>query len=68
MAKGEVLNGGGKVNVCVAVAQIAIKLSWLANAMKANDDSPAAESLDGITAQLDALVEPVCQMQQGVQS
>ena len=68
MAQTQVLNDitEGKVNVCVEVAQIAIKLAWLANAMKANDDSPAAEILDGITAQLDALVEPIAKMQ-GVQ-
>lgn len=67
MAQTQVLNDIGKVNISAEVAQVAIKLGWLVNAMKANDDSPAAEILDGITRQLDNLVEPIAELQ-GVRS
>lgn len=65
MATEQVLNGitEGKVNIGSQVAMVALKLAWLANAMKATEDSPAAEILEGITAELDALVEPIAQMQ-----
>jgi cell division septum initiation protein DivIVA len=65
MAQNAVLNDitEGKVNVCAQVAMIALKLEWLANAMKASDDSPASEILEDITAQLDALVEPIAELQ-----
>lgn len=55
---------GKKLDLCVEVAQIAIKLGWLVNAMEANDDSPATEILAGITRQLDALVEPIAELQE----
>lgn len=57
---------GQKLDLSVEVAQIAIKLGWLVNAMKANDDGPAVEILEGITAELDALVEPIAQMRMEV--
>jgi hypothetical protein len=59
---------GQDLNIELEVAQIAIKLGWLVNAMKANDDSPAAEILDGITKQLDNLVGPIAEMQREVRS
>lgn len=70
MAQNAVLNGSGegKVSIGSQVAMVAIKLAWLANAMKANDDGPAAEILEGITAELDGLIEPIDQMQRAVQS
>ena len=60
-------SGKGKVNIGSQVAMIAIKLAWLANAMKATEDSPAAEILEGITKELDSLVEPIAEAQ-GAQS
>lgn len=62
-AEAQILEGK-KFDLCVEVAQIAIKLGWLVNAMEANDDSPAAEILAGITRQLDALVEPIAELQE----
>lgn len=47
----------------VELAALCIKLSWLVTAMQANGDNPAAEVLDGITRQLDALVEPAAELQ-----
>lgn len=60
------INEGQKRDLSVEVAQIAIKLGWLVIAMKANDDGPAPEILEGITAELDALVEPIAQMRMEV--
>lgn len=43
----------------VALGSIAIKLAWVADAMKTNDDHPVAEIIGTITAELDALVDPI---------
>jgi len=44
------------IKLDLELAKIAIKLAWVASAMKANDEGPAAEIIEGITSELDALV------------
>ena len=61
-------NEGQELNIELEMAALCIKLGWLVNAMKANDDSPAAEILDGITKQFDNLVGPIAEMQREVRS
>ena len=50
------------------LAALCVKLNWLVTAMQANEDNPAAEVLDGITRQFDALVEPVAELQAEVRA
>lgn len=60
------MNEGQELNIELEMAALCIKLAWVVKAMKANDDSPAVEILDGISRQFDNLVGPIAEMQREV--
>lgn len=59
-------NEGQELDIELEMAALCIKLAWVVNAMKANDDSPATEILYGLSKQFDSLVGPIAEMQREV--
>lgn len=60
------ITNGQEIDVEIEMAALCIKLAWVVRAMKANDDSPAVEILEGLSKQFDNLVGPIAEMQREV--
>lgn len=66
MAMQAVLNEGGegKLDIEHEVVNVVGQLTWLANALEANGNDPGADLiLRNIIKQLDALVDPIAELQ-----
>lgn len=70
MAKTQILNGSGKGKVCVETELVMIigQLNWFADQIERYENIAPSLVLRGMVKQLEALVDPIADLQQEVRA